>query len=117
MYNERVIFKNKRMEHGDNTQEDPVAEFAQSLLEEKNLENVDEVTREQMKVDLMDQVEDHVNAAILEHVPNEKLDEFERVIDSGDENAIRVFCQSTIPDLDAIVAKELADFRHQYLHG
>ena len=89
--------------------------FAESLLNEKGLTAVDAETREQMKKDLVDRLEDRINAVVLEKMPPEKLEEFEKLVDASGQEEIAKFCAVNIPDLDQMIAAELVSFRTTYL--
>jgi hypothetical protein len=47
----------------------------------------------------------------------EKLEDFNRLLDSADAEKIQAFCQANVPDLDDVLAKELLDFRNSYLNS
>lgn len=89
--------------------------FVDRLVEEKKIENLDLEVLDQIKADLSDRVEDRINASILEHLPPDKLDDFNKLLDSEDAEKIQLFCQENVKDLDNVIAKELLDFRSSYL--
>lgn len=91
--------------------------FARKLLEEKGLTNLDEEVRVQVERDLIDRLENRINATILAHLPKEKLGEFDALLDKSDEAAIQAFTHTAIPDLDEVVAQELLNFREIYING
>lgn len=103
------------MSIADQNNKHDLREFAERLLVEKNLSNVDDEIKEQMKKDLVERLEDRINVIILERMPPEKLEEFEVVVDEADSEEINRFCVANIPDLDQIVAAELISFRTTYL--
>ena len=70
---------------------------------------------EQIKKDLHPRIESFINLAILKNVPENKLEEFEKVLDTNDQNKIQEFCTKHIPDLNQIVAIALVNFRDSYL--
>lgn len=89
--------------------------FVDKLLEEKEMLNLDANVLAQLKKDLLDRVEDHINAALLEAIPPEKLEDFERLVENGSEADIRTYCSENIPDLDQLIATTLLRFRSIYL--
>lgn len=97
------------------THQDPIQAFVERLLEEKNLGTLDPEVMEQVRGELEMRVEDRINAVILSHIPEEKLEEFETIVDTGDEEKIQSFCQEHIPSLDVILGDELKVFRETYL--
>jgi hypothetical protein len=91
--------------------------FIDRLLEEKKIENVSPDVFSKIKEDLTGRVEDRINAAILENMPKEKLEEFNDLLDSANLEKIKPYCQKNIPNLDEIIANELMDFRNIYLNS
>jgi hypothetical protein len=90
-------------------------EFVEMLIEEKGLNDLESGVIDQLKQDLLDRVEDRINAVILSHIPPQKLEYFEKMLDSADEDEIQSFCRRNILDLDQYIAKELVDFKAAYL--
>ncbi len=90
-------------------------DFARRLTEEKGLNALDKDILDQVQKDLIDRIEDRINAAILAKMPEEKLDEFNGILDTKDSHSIQEFCAKNIPDLDALVGATLMDFRQIYL--
>lgn len=100
------------------TQPQPSLEtFVDRLLEEKGLANLDNETLVQAKKDLTDRLENRLNAAILEKMPPQYLEEFEKILDKQNEEETQAFCNEKIPNLPEILAAELAEFRVIYLNS
>lgn len=89
--------------------------FVDKLLTEKGIVSVDAETRGQMKRDLVTRLEDRINAVIIENMPADKMEEFERLLDNADKEEINDFCRASIPELDELMAAELISFRTNYL--
>lgn len=89
--------------------------FAGKLLEEKQLQDVDPEVVDQLKADLVNRLEDRLNMVILKNMPEEKISEFEVLLNNGSEVALQEFCQTNIPDLQNVLATELMAFRKTYL--
>lgn len=89
--------------------------FAEKLIEEKGLTYLPDDVGKQLRLDLMQRLENQINATVLEHMPPDKLIEFEKQIDSGDEKAIQDFASQNIPDLAAKISATLIRFRTTYL--
>lgn len=94
---------------------DMVREFAKKLLEEKQLTNVDAEVFEQLQNDLVEKIEDRINMVILAHMPEDKLVEFERVLDGDSLEEIQFFCEKNISNAQEIISAELLAFRKTYL--
>lgn len=99
----------------EQAQSNPIEQFVEQLLKERNVPVDDPAVMSELKKDLIDRVEAHINATVLEHMPAEKLEEFEQITQSGDESKIQTFCQQNISNLDEVVAKALLRFRTTYL--
>ena len=95
--------------------EQVLEQFIDHLIEEKGFSGVDSSVLKEIKNDLNDQLEDHINAAILEHMPSDKLPQFEAKLDSGSAEEIQTFCKKAIPNLDEVTAGVLLKFRQTYL--
>jgi hypothetical protein len=92
--------------------------FVERLVTEKKFENIDPEVMDQIKLDLLGRVEDRINATILEHLPPEKLAEFNKLLDGlNNENEIQLFCQNNIENLDEVIAEALVSFRSTYLNA
>lgn len=90
-------------------------DFINRLVEEKGLENLETESLSEVKKDLKVRLERNVNAAILRALPKEKLEEFEKLLDSASEKEVQSFCETNVPDLGQMVARELLSFRETYL--
>lgn len=91
--------------------------FVDRLIEEKKFVNVDSETLRQIKEDLLERVEDRINAITLENMPKEKLEEFNELLNNANMEDIQKFCQDNISNLNEIITKELLNFRNIYLNS
>ena len=94
---------------------DNLEKFVGELVAQKGFSEKDPEILEQIKLDLLDRVEDSINAMIMSNLPPEKLDEFEKKLDTGSDEEIQSFVQKQIPDLKDRVAFELVSFKTMYL--
>lgn len=92
-----------------------IEEFVTQLIEDKGFNEQDPDVIAQMKTDLLDRVENSINAMILSNLDSEKLPEFEKILSSGSEKEIQEFTKKNIPDIDEKVAAELLTFKNIYL--
>lgn len=95
--------------------QDSLQSFVDRLTEEKGLSNLDREVLAQIKTDLLSRVEDRINASIVEHMPAEQVEFFEKLVERGEKTEIHAFCERHIPGLDEMIAKELIAFRNTYL--
>lgn len=92
-----------------------IEEFVAKLAEDKGLGGEDPEVLAQIKKDLMDRVENSINAMVVSELPPEKLVDFEKLLDSGSEGEIQGFVKECVPDIDEKVAAELLNFKNIYL--
>lgn len=90
--------------------------YLNELVKQKpDFNDLDSEVIEQIKQDLRPRIESFVNISILKNVPEDKLEEFEKILDTNNPVQIQDFCSKNIPDLNQIVAIALANFRDSYL--
>ena len=90
--------------------------FVQRLIDEKKLAGLDPEVKTQVVKDLTDRVEDRINATVLASLPPDKIPEFTKLLETGNEEAAHAFVGANIPNLDEIIAAELLQFKHTYLN-
>ena len=88
--------------------------FVDGLVQQKGF-NVEPEVLEQIKADVFDRAENIVNATIMANIPPENLEEFDKLLDAGNQEAIEEFTARHIPDLLQKTAKALDEFRETYL--
>jgi len=91
--------------------------YAEELLRAKGVVSLTQDDREQTKTDLIDRVDDRLNAMILDHLPDSATDAYSHLMDVDDEEELRSFLLTFIPDLDERVDIVLQYFRRDYLNG
>lgn len=91
--------------------------FVDVLIAEKHFDELEPEVIAEIKQDLLDRIENHINAAVLDRLPNNQVAEFERLLDNEnkDSGQIQQFIQSHVPDLERLVQQTLASFRNTYL--
>lgn len=94
---------------------DTLNEFVDRLAADKGLTNLEPEVLAQVKKDLSDRLEDRVNAALASKLSPEKLEEFDKVLDSGEGERAGKFLEDNVPDFTNVVAKALMDFKAIYL--
>ncbi len=55
-----------------------------------------------------DEIIDKINDSLLRNLPDDKLPEFEQILEEGDEEKFKHFIRQQIPNLDYVVMKALA---------
>jgi hypothetical protein len=93
-----------------------IEKFAENLLQEKELENVDLRTRDIMRDELVDRLEKVTNRVLVDAIPEGKLSEFEVLIDKGaNADELRAFVQENVPEIENKLIDAYFDFRRLYL--
>jgi len=90
-------------------------DFVGKLVEDKGFDEKDPEVIAQIKIDLLDRVEDRINALIISELKPEQLADFGKIMDSGSEEDIQKFIRDNIPDIDEKAASELLTFKNIYL--
>ncbi len=94
----------------------PLKIFIDRLIEEKDLLALEPEVLKQVKADLSERLEDRINAAVLKHLPPDKLSAFEKLLDTkASDEEIQRFCREQIPNLDEVIASTLVEFQLTYL--
>lgn len=91
--------------------------FVDKLLEEKGVSGLPTEVMDQLRNDLITRAENIINAEIFAHMPKEALEEFEKILDTEDEDTIRIFCSKHIPNMDEVVAGALMKLKNIYLQN
>lgn len=93
-----------------------VNQFINQLVVDADMNrDLEESVFDQLKKDLKERLENRINAVILAQIPEYKLEEFEKLLDSGDQNATQSFCSQNIPNLTELIAAEFLGFRSRYI--
>ncbi len=92
-----------------------INDFIDQVIKDAGLDTETPEVLEQIKSDLSDSLENRVNAMIVTNIPEEKMEEFDKIMDSNDDEKMQAFLKKTIPDFEQKVALELAQFRASYL--
>jgi hypothetical protein len=97
-------------------QGDPVDEFIDKLIKEKNLTSLDDEMRARVASELKELVMSNINKAIVQQIPEEKAKELTELLDdqNTNEEQLQGFVESVV-DVKKITAMELARFRNAYL--
>lgn len=92
-----------------------IEEFVDRLIKDKGFDEQDPDVLAQIKSDLMDRVENRINAMIVSNVNPESLPDFEKILNEDSPEKVQEFTKKHIPDIDEKVAAELLTFKNIYL--
>lgn len=90
-------------------------QFVDELITKKGLTNLDKEVIAQIKSDLLERLENRLNASILAEMPADKIEEFEKILDSGNDSEIQDFIKANVVNLEQILAVEIINFQKLYL--
>lgn len=60
------------------------------------------------RVSFTEEIVDRINDSILRNISDEKLPEFEQILEEGDEEKVKMFIRQQIPNLEYVVTKALS---------
>lgn len=91
--------------------------FINEMLDAKQLSGVTDEVRAQLVVDLKDRLFDQINKSLIDALPDDKLDEFEAMID--DENVqdadVQQFIASSGVDVKRVTSATMIRFYELYV--
>ena len=96
---------------------DVLDQFIENLIAEKDLIFDDPQVIEDIKAELREYLDERINIIILNNIPEEKIDEFDTILENGSIEEIQLYCQKNIPGLDEIITAELLNFRDIFLEN
>src|SRR4051812_20460426 len=94
---------------------DVIGDFADRLLKEKSLENLDPAVLVEMKKDLVTRLNEYINLAVLSSVAPEYYTELDKIILTNNQVKIQEFLQANVPNFQDVIAQALLKFRVTYL--
>ncbi len=97
--------------------QDELDKFIEDILVAKNLSGMSDEVKMQLISDLKARLLDQINRALIEALPDDKLDEFNLLLDSGnvsDESLQQFIIQSGV-NIQQVTAKTMLLFRDLYL--
>lgn len=90
--------------------------FIDKILDEKGISGLEPEVLDQMRQDLQSRLDNWLNARILEKVPEDKLKDFEELLDKGvKQDELLKFVEPYIGNQEVFLASVLSDFRTAYL--
>jgi hypothetical protein len=89
--------------------------YADELLQAKGIPKLGQAEYDDKKAELIDEVDEQIDAMILDRLPDEAKDAFCHLLDRGDDEKLENFLSTFIPDLESHVDKVLVHFRKSYI--
>jgi len=95
--------------------QETMSQFVDELMKHKDFSNLEQYVLDQMKLDIMTRLENRINAAILSNIPADKLEEFDKLLNSGSDEELQNFIKINVKNLEQMLAVELVNFQKLYL--
>lgn len=97
--------------------EDELGKFINGILAAKDLAGVNNDVRIQLVADLKERLLNQINRAIINALPDDKLDEFNNLLDSSDVNddILQQFIVQSGVDIKRVTTETMLLFRDLYL--
>jgi len=86
------------------------------VMEKEDFKSLSPDVLAQIKNDLLERVENRIDAVVVSNLSETDLEEFNKMIESKkSDEEIQGFCNEKIPDLAQLIATELINFQQTYL--
>lgn len=97
---------------------DELDRFINEMLEAKKLSGVTDDVRSQLVSDLKQRLYDQINRALIDALPDEKMDEFERLLDDAslDDGSIQQFIINSGVDVKRVTTATMLRFYDLYVN-
>ncbi|MBR3252570.1 hypothetical protein IKF84_00650 [Candidatus Saccharibacteria bacterium] len=94
-----------------------IDEFIESLLNDKGITNVEPEIREELKADMKKRLEDQINRAAIEALPEEKAAELAKLVEQPDftNEKMTEFIANSGINLTEVTLETMLRFRNFYL--
>lgn len=93
-----------------------IEEFIDLIISEKGLTHKDPEVLTQIKKDLTDRFDSRINVMIVSNLPEDKMESFNDILGSGNEEEVNKFITTNIPDIEEKLASEMLIFKNLYLN-
>jgi hypothetical protein len=92
-----------------------IQQFLDQLLLEQGFSKESPEVLQELREDLEKRMNYHLDMAVASAIPEDKIDEFNAVLESESEEKIKEFITQHVPDLQSVMTKALESFRDIYL--
>jgi hypothetical protein len=98
---------------------DELDQFIGGILDAKKLSGIDQDVRAQLVTDLKQQLLDQINRALIGALSEDKLDEFNTLLEDPKttDETVQTFITTSGVDIDRVTAKTMLQFRDLYLQS
>ena len=92
--------------------------FIDEIIEEKGFDTSKEDYINKVRHSIEDAISDTIDTAILTNLPEDKLADFENLLDQeATDDQIDSFIKTNIPNIDFVIGQALAEFKDIYLNN
>lgn len=90
-------------------------QFIDKLIEQKGFHGLDDEIKEQLREDLLKQLEIRVSSELIASLSSTDLVKFEHLIDTNELDKLPGFLKDRGVNMQAVVARAMIDFQTTYL--
>lgn len=96
---------------------DPYENLVESIItfHQKGKPKMEQEVYQNLKETLLSELEDVVNAEILNRIPDSEIPLFNKVLDSENETELIRFYNRVLPDMQSIILNAMTQFRNRYI--
>ena len=95
---------------------DNINQYAEQLLKDKNIPELDDAIHKQLVSDLSNRLIDFINRRVVESMPAEAVNEFNKLLDGQPSpDQVQEFINNNVPDKDKIILNAMIEFRAAYI--
>ncbi len=100
----------------DKQQEEFINAYAEGLITEMGIDNnIPKEIREEMKIDLLDRLNNFIISKVVDALPEEKIKELNNIIGRKTEGEVWGYIKKNIKNFDTFSLEILNEFRNLYL--
>lgn len=98
---------------------DELDQFVGGILDAKKLSGIDQDVRAQLVTDLKQQLLDQINRALIDALSEDKLDEFNALLEdpTTTDETVQTFITTSGVDINRVTSKTMLQFRDLYLQS
>lgn len=91
-------------------------QFVGSIIDEKKLEGITDEVRTQLVSDMRDRLLDQINRALIEALPEEKVDELNEMLErDATDDELQTFIGASGVNAQEVAARTMVTFRNLYI--
>ncbi|HBO64675.1 TPA: hypothetical protein DD425_01810 [Candidatus Saccharibacteria bacterium] len=98
---------------------DQLDQFIKDIIDAKKLPGITDEAKAGLLEEMRDGLLDKINRALIEALPEEKVNEFNQLLDTPDvsDEQVQLFIEQSGVDTQKVTAQAMLEFRNLYLQG